>query len=271
MRLLPNFLLSLFLASAGVAAHAQVDADPLPGDPRLVRFSYDENNSYRVFTRPMAATHIQLDNDERVKILALGDTVGWITGFRDNNVFIKPKYPNINTPGTLVTNKKTYQFMFRSTTDNGRWYQRVTFDNPGDAFIEVEATARSQIAVAASEPVASPTQRQEVASTPSVSPELLNFQYDVTGDASVKPVNIFDDGFSTYIQIKNPTDIPAVFRLLDKDLELVEYVLKGNTIVVPRVLDAGLLKLGKDEARFYNKTKVSKKFFGGYDLGGSSK
>lgn len=259
------------LVAFGVASHAQVDAEPMPGDPKLVTFSYDENNSYRVFTRPMASTHIQLDNDERVKYVALGDTAGWMTANRDNNLFIKPRYPNIATPGTVITTKRTYQFLFRSTTDNGRWYQRVSFQNPSDLLIDAEETSRAKLAAVATEtpiPIPQPAQ-PEFRGGQAVSPELLNFEYDVEGSTAVKPVNVFDDGFATYIQIKRPEDVPAVFRLLDKDIELIEYVLKGNTIVVPRVLDAGLLKLGKEEARFYNRKRVSKKLFGGYALEGA--
>lgn len=271
MRPFSKLLLAALVACAGVSAHAQVDADPLPGDPRLVVFPYDENNSYRVFTRPMASTHIQLENDERVKIIAMGDTAGWMTANRDNNVFIKPRYPNINTSGTLITTKRTYQFVFRSTTENGRWYQRVSFQNPADMLIEAADLSREQLAVAAAPRTSAPTIAAEQRGNPAVAPELLNFDYDITGDSSVRPVNVFDDGFATYIQIKKPEDVPAVFRLLSKDIELVEYVLKANTIVVPRVLDAGLLKLGKEEARFYNRQKVQKKFFGDYVLEGAAK
>jgi type IV secretion system protein TrbG len=272
MRLFKQVVVACWVAFAGVSAFAQVDAEPLPGDPRLVVFPYDENNSYRVFTRPMASTHIQLDNDERVKIIAMGDTAGWMTANRDNNVFIKPRYPNINTSGTLITNKRTYQFVFRSTTENGRWYQRVSFNNPSEMLIEASDTSREQLAAAVSTPRATPTAvTSEVRGNPAVSPELLNFDYDIVGDSSVRPVNVFDDGFATYIQIKKPEDVPAVFRLLSKDVELLEYVLKANTIVIPRVLDAGLLKLGKEEARFYNRQKVKKKFFGDYVLEGDTK
>ncbi len=254
---------------AGSWAHAQVDAEPLPGDPRLVVFQYDENNSYRVFTKPLATTHIQFDNDERVKVLALGDTVGWITAQKDNNVFVKPRYPNSSTSGTLITTKRTYQFVFKSTTENGRWYQRVSFQNPSDMLIEASDADRRQLAAAVAERP-SPSAVEE-RSNQSVPPELMNFNYEVSGDARIKPLNVFDDGVATYIQIRQAEDVPAVFRLVDKEVELVEYVLKGNTIVIPRVLEAGLLKLGNQEVRFYNLKRGGKGLFGGYSFEGSGK
>lgn len=261
-------LLALFLSNA----HAQVDAQPLPGDPNLVTFSYDPNNSYRVFTRPLASTHIELEQDERVKILALGDTVGWITAYKgDNNIFIKPRFPNTNTPGTLITTKRTYQFVFRSTTENGRWYQRVAFVNPSDIAIDAMDVDRARLQIASGGGSAGDrTDRTEARgqrlalSTP---PEKLNFNFEIVGEASFRPTAVFDDGESTFIQMRSGEDVPALFRLLsEKEVELLDYVLKGNTLQVPRVLDGGLLKIGTQEVRFYNRARLKKGFFGGFDF-----
>jgi len=250
-------------------AQAQVDAEPLPGDPKLVTFSYDPNNSYRVFTRPLASTHIELEKDERVKFLALGDTAGWITAYKgDNNIFIKPRFPNVNTPGTLVTTKRTYQFVFRSTTENGRWYQRVSFSNPEDIAIEAMAVDRARLQ-SVDGGVVERSDRSELRNqrlTLSAPAEKLNFNYELVGDASFRPVAVFDDGESTFVQLRSGQDVPALFRLMsEKDIELVDYVLKANTLQVPRVLEAGLLKLGAQEVRFYNRHKV-KSLFGGNEV-----
>lgn len=262
-----KFLLAVTLSLAGLLAHAQVDADPLPGDPKLVVFQYDENNSYRVYTKPLAGTHIQLDTDERVKVLALGETTGWITAQKDNNVFIKPRYPNINTSGTLITTKRTYQFTFRSTTESGRWYQRVTFVNSNDMLIEGSDSDRLQLAAAVKE---KPLETSGGRNNQSFAPELLNFNYEVTGDISIRPTTIYDDGSSTYIQVRSVEDVPAVFRLLDKEIELVDYTLRNNnTIVIPRILDSGLLKLGNHQAQFHNLTRVRKGFLGTYSVMGA--
>jgi len=262
-------LIGAIFALLSFVVQAQVDAEPLPGDPNLVTFSYDPNNSYRVFTRPLASTHIELEKDERVKILALGDTVGWITAYKgDNNVFIKPRFANTNTPGTLITTKRTYQFVFRSTTETGRWYQRVSFVNPEDIAIDATEVDRAQLHAAngAGEDGASAQPRQQRIAL-SAPPDKLNFNYEVVGEASFKPTAVFDDGESTFIQMRGGQDVPALFRLVsEKDIELVEYVLKGNTLHVPRVIDGGLLKLGTQEVRFYNRTRLKKGFFGGYDF-----
>jgi type IV secretion system protein VirB9 len=274
------FLSIALFGSIGFAASvsAQLDADPLPGDPRLVVFSYDANNSYRVYTRPMASTHIELGNEERVRMLALGDTAGWITAARDNHIFIKPRYPNVSTSGTLITTRRTYQFVFRSTQDGGRWYQRVTFQFPEDLAIEAADADRLKwmtpdAARSTAMAEADGTSGQAVSqrrSALAVTPEQLNFNYEIEGSADFRPLNVFDDGVSTYVQLRpGAQDIPAVFRLVNgpRDIELLEYTLKGGSIVIPRVLGAGLLKLGQDEVRFFNRKRISRHWLGGYRYG----
>lgn len=264
-------LFGALLALVVFGAQAQVDPEPLPGDPNLVTFAYDPNNSFRVFTRPLASTHIELEQDERVKVLALGDTVGWITAYKgDNNIFIKPRFPNTNTPGTLITTKRTYQFVFRSTTENGRWHQRVSFVDPVGLAIDATEVDRAKLRAAGGTGAAERTERVELrgqrVSLP-VPPEKLNFNYELVGEATFRPTAVFDDGESTFIQMRGGEDVPALFRLVsEKDIELVDYVLKGNTLQVPRVLNGGLLKLGTQEVRFYNRARLKKGFFGGFDF-----
>lgn len=233
-------------------AWALTEAEPLPGDPKLVEFRYDPNNSFRIFTRPLASTHILLEPDERIKQLALGDTSSWVWAHRDNNLFIKPKYPNISTPATLITNKRDYQFLFRSTTESGRWYQRVSFGDQSKLAIDATDEDRQELASAAAE---SKTGSAGTTRAPNVRPEQLNFNYDMDGDAGIKPASIYDDGLATYLVLRSDQDVPAVFRSVNGEIELVEFSIRGNAIVVPRVLEGGLLRLGTQEVRFVNRAK----------------
>jgi len=123
-------------------------------------------------------------------------------------------------------------------------------------------------APAASEPVepngSRPYPRLALAS----SPEHLNFNYEIVGTAAFRPISVFDDGATTFIQFRPGIgDIPAVFRVVsgEGELELVEYAFKGQSLAIRRVLEAGLLKLGREEVRFYNRARGSRaapSFFG---------
>ena len=265
------FTLLLALAQS---TYAQLEADPLPGDPKLVVFQYDENNSYRVYSKPRASTHIQLEKDEVLKVLTMGDTSGWLTAKKENNIFIKPRFQNTSTSGTMITNKRTYQFVFISTTDNGRWYQRVSFQDPANMMVESyenDILAINRETKVLNGDTYSQDKHQNNESPLTISPENLNFKYDIVGEADIRPSNVFDDGFMTYVQLKEGEDVPAVFRLVDKNIELVDYTIRGNNLIIPRVMEAGLLKLGKQEIRFYNLKKMKKGLFSGYRIEGDDK
>lgn len=253
----------------GIGAWAEVKPLTSPGDPKLVVFPFDANNSYRILTRPRAVTHIELSAGERVKILALGDTVSWQAADRDNHVFIKPTYPNQAASGTLVTNLRTYQLLLQAGSETDKFYQRVTFTYPEMIARERADADRAKLSP---EDQALPGERasrgDRVNALATSDPADLNFTYEVKGNAAFKPHQIYDDGKSTYIKLdSNLVDMPALFRLRDgRELELVDYANRNNLLVVGRVLEAGTLKLGDAEVTFHNTRLLRKKWFGtGFD------
>jgi type IV secretory pathway VirB9-like protein len=271
-----------------VGADAQVIAEPLPGDPHLVVFPYDENNSFRVLARPMAVTDIVLEADEKLKVLVLGDTLGWQSAKNGNHVFIKPIYEGRSTSGTLITNKRSYQLMLISTNEAGRWYQRVSFQFPdlvaaqeteedrarldSDSGADDESTQKRAGGAKKGDghQVAAQTKDDD---SKDVDASSLNFNYKIKGDAEFKPLNVYDDGHSTYIKLRKSEDMPALFRIKkvnkkEAEAELVDYSVRfDDTLVIPRILDAGMLKIGKEEVVFYNLNRVKVGFFGSIDLG----
>lgn len=259
-------IVCLVLCLLAPAVHAEVKPLTSPGDPKLVVFPFDANNSYRILTRPRSVTNIELSPDERVKILALGDTVSWQAADRDNHVFIKPTYPNQTASGTLVTNRRTYQLLLQAGSETDKFYQRVTFSYPDVIARERADADRAKLTPADQLPVGDRLPRVERANPLATSdPADLQFTYEVTGIAAFKPHQIYDDGKSTYIKLdSNLVDMPALFRLRDgKDLELVEYANRNNLLIVGRVLEAGVLKLGETEVRFHNTKLLRKRWFGG--------
>lgn len=142
MSFIVRILAAILFLAGPLSAHAVLIATPLPGDTRLVRFDFDPNNTYQILTRPKAVTDIQLEAGEVVKGVALGDSFSWDceTGVA-GHIFIRPKYDDVVTSGTVVTDRRTYQLMLRSTeADVGKWYQRVTWGYPGTSMLQPIAT-----------------------------------------------------------------------------------------------------------------------------------
>lgn len=246
---------ALLCGTVSVSAHAELSPTALPGDTRLVEFEYDADNTYLILTKPKAATHLELAADEEVQTIAAGDTKHWEIQRTANgrHVFVKPTYPNQENPCTIITTKRTYQIVFRSTDAGAKWYQRVNWRHGQTVLLDI-----AQIQPKAAEQGVGDAAGRAAGATKAgddelrVNPSKMRFGYQVIGDAEFKPVAIFDDGTFTWIKMPPQVqELPALFAQTDEDdYQLVNYVVKGEHIVAQRLLKAGVLKLGKSEVRF---------------------
>ena len=246
---------------------AELIATPLTGDTRLVQFTYDEDNTFLVLAKPKAVTHIQFAPDEILQSVASGDTAQWeLTPTKNRkNLFIKPQFDGIETSMTVITDKRTYQFVLRSTAEGKKWYQRVSWLYSSSLVLEqdavLEATAASGTTVALPEPIPTAPARSQIrtihpdSSAGSASPQAtlkpdsLRFNYKIDGDTPFKPTQVFDDGKFTYFRLpQDVQELPALFAVVDgQDYSLVNYTVDGTYMVAQRLLDTAVLKLGKAE------------------------
>lgn len=256
-------LLSLALAALAslgqTYVHAELIATPLPGDTRLVQFPFDEDNTYLVYTKPKAVTHLQFAADETIQSVAAGDPVQWELSPTKNrrNIFVKPRYEALETSMSVITDKRVYQFVLKSTSEGKKWYQRVNWQYATAMLLENDPLPEVVVSEA---PQQRPKEAREIAGSGqdvanSFRPEELRFGYEITGDAPFKPTNIFDNGKFTYF--KMPSDIqelPALFAVVEgQEYSLVNYVIDGDYIIAQRLLAEAVLKLGKKEIRVIKK------------------
>jgi P-type conjugative transfer protein VirB9 len=242
-------------------SHAEIAATPLPGDTRLVVFTYDPHNSYQVMTRPKSVTDIQFNGEERVKALALGDTIQWEVAKTGDgqHLFIKPKVENIRTSATVITDKRSYQLLLTSTTTEGKWYQRVSWEYPELVLLnELEQAQVTDKAAAEQSRLDAQTMAK------GVTIEDMNFRYEIEGEAPFKPSGVMDDGKFTYIRMPSQLqELPALFMVSPEgDAELINYIVKGEYLVVQRLVDRVLLKIGKQEVKVVNSKTTRAGFFG---------
>lgn len=261
--------------------HAELIATPLTGDTRLVQFVYDEDNTFLVLSKPKAVTHLQFAGDEVLQSVASGDTAQWeLTPTKNRkNLFIKPKFEGIETSMTVITDKRTYQFVLRSTADGKKWYQRVSWMYSSSLVLEQDAVLDSQsnapmfgglpesgpnLGGRQPRPTFNlPPVNSSTGSASSLNPASLRFNYKIDGDAEFKPTQVFDDGKFTYLRMSQDVqEMPALFSVIEgQDYSLVNYTVDGNYIVAQRLLDVAVLKLGKAEVRI-TKVKPSGGFLG---------
>lgn len=270
-------LAGLLLASG---SNAELVATPLSGDSRLVQFNYDEDNTFLILSKPKAVTHIAFAADEMVQSIAAGDTAQWeLTPTKSRkNMFIKPRYEGLETSMTIITDKRTYQFVLRSTGDGKKWYQRVSWLYAGTTVLEQDVKLDSLAADAGfnaggrrmandQELIRPAVSSSDAPSTAGLRPDKLRFGYEINGNAPFKPVNVFDDGRFTYL--KMPADVqelPALFTVIEgQNYSLVNYTIDGDYMVAQRLLTEAVLKLGKSEIRIV-KQPPKKSWFGSREV-----
>jgi type IV secretory pathway VirB9-like protein len=65
-------------------------------------------------------------------------------------------------------------------------------------------------------------------------------------------VSLFDDGKFTWIRMPSRlVELPALFGMTESgETSIVNYVVQGDYMLAQRVMERGVLKLGKQEVRF---------------------
>lgn len=258
-----------------VSAQAEVVVGtPVRGDTRLIQYHFDPDATYLVLAKPKAVTHLQFAANEVIRSVAAGDTSSFeLTPTKDRrHIFIKPKWEDLETSMTVLTDQRTYQFVLRSTGEGKKWHQRVSWIYGSEMLLPLP---ESDIAQGDSAPTqarlpeptqADPTVAAAAASPTGVTgikPDSLRFNYEVSGDASFKPSVVFDDGRFTYFKLpQDIQELPALFAVIDgNDYSLVNFEVKGQYLVAQRLMPVAVLKLGRAEIRI-TKQEPKKSFFG---------
>jgi type IV secretion system protein VirB9 len=202
---------------------------PLPAvaaDSRIQTVDYDPDRVIRLRGQFNIQTMIEFEPSERIENVAVGDALGWqvTPNKRANKLFVKPVSRGAMTNMTVVTDRRRYAFSL-SVAAPAPWVLRFRYPAPIVA------------AVAAPPP------------PPPVDPATLNRAYSLSGDRTLFPSAVWDDGAQTYFQWPTGAALPAIFALSGKKTEtLVNYVVKGDTLVVQQVAPRFMLRLGKASA-----------------------
>jgi type IV secretion system protein VirB9 len=207
------------------------DSDPV-GPTRTQVQVYDSEVPTEILTVPGVPTDLQLAPHEKITGLALGDTLQWRVEELPGHLFLKPLRPDLFTAGTLVTNLRVYSLVLRSTTPQGPWVMRVRW-------ILDEEKSLSSPSGKTIHPF-------------SLIPRRVHTHYTIKGDAEFRPLEVFDDGRFTWIDMGHPQVLPAVFIVDAEGSRLVNYLLHPPYFVVQRLMPRFLLKLGGTEVEVIN-------------------
>ena len=216
-------LLALALAAATPAA-AQIRPQPGAGDPRIHVIDYDPNQVIEIQAAPGYQVTLEFGSDEQIENVAVGDSGAWqVSANRaGGHIFLKPLQP-IATNMTVVTSQRVYAFelvpLSGPSLDMAYW---VRFRYPGAARAQYSASAEL----------------------------ILEGRYRLSGEASLRPSRISDDGLQTFVQFPRDAAIPAIYAVDERGNEsLVNGMMRDDLYVIDAVVPRLVFRIDQHVAR----------------------
>lgn len=216
-------LLALALAAAEPAT-AQVRPQPGAGDPRIQVVDYDAAQVIQIQAAPGYQVTLEFGSDEQIENVAVGDSGAWqVSANRaGGHIFLKPLQP-IATNMTVVTSQRVYAFELvplpGPSPDMAYW---IRFRYPG-AGASTQQSASAEL--------------------------IIEGRYRLSGEASLRPSRISDDGEHTYIQFPRDAAIPAIYAVDERGSEsLVNGMMRDDLYVIDAVVQRLVFRIDQHVA-----------------------
>ena len=226
---------------------------PATGNAGIIRYQYGTSQP-SIICAVLQVCDVELQPGEKVQSLHLGDSSRWsvepaVTGIGENQIIhliIKPTDVGLETSMVVGTDRRTYHMRLRS--HRFQYMPRVAFSYPEDdqakwaALLERETKENAK-------------QREE-RTIPQTKEYLgdLNFDYRISGEATWKPVRVYNDGVQTVIQMPatmKQKEAPALLVIrkeggvfTSEETAMVNYSLQGDRYIVDQVFDRAVLIAG---------------------------
>lgn len=158
------------------------------------------------------------------------------------HLILKPLDVGLDTSLVVATNKRTYHFRLRSTRTE--FMPFVSFTYPEDEQAKWEAIKSQQQKFVADNTL------------PSTGEYLgnLNFNYTISGNASWKPVRVYNDGKKTIIEMPDSiSEVSAPILLVvrkdgglfsDAETDMINYRVQSNRYIADAIFDKAILIVG---------------------------
>ena len=204
-------------------ASAQIRPQPGPGDPRMQVIDYDPNQVIEIQAAPGYQVTLEFGSDEQIDNVAVGDSEAWqVSANRTGgHVFLKPLQP-VSTNMTVVTSQRVYAFelvpMPGPSPEMAYW---VRFRYPGA--VQAQQSAAAEL--------------------------ILQGRYRLSGEPSLRPSRISDDGEHTYIEFPRDAALPAIYSVDERGTEsLVNGMMRDDLFVIDAVMPRLVFRIDRHVA-----------------------
>lgn len=220
-------------------------------------FPYSEGALYQIYVAPVHVTDIALEPGEQLKSVAAGDTAQWKIGDTESgtsagrqvHVLVKPVSAALPMNNLVIlTDRRTYHIEAHPT--KATYMAEVSWRYPQDELFALQAkNARAE-------------DHADASAADAVDLSDLRFRYAITGENPPwRPVQVFDDTHKVYIRFPAGIaqgELPPLF-VVGSDgstAALVNYRVRGATMIVDRLFAAAELRLGADPQQIVRITRT---------------
>jgi hypothetical protein len=215
-----------------------------------------------VATHLRYTTLIELPEAEQIVQEFCGDKDLWAINDQRNFVFIKPlgEKPGRDTNLYVTTaSGNIYSFVLREVSNDPKTRADIKItiqQGDQDSIVAMKGAPKFVPAstVAALEAQVAEQQKELAKAKVSIKPEAL--VHDYVWDRNSKAADRFGirdishDNVFTYIDA-DTQEAPSLYEFVDNKPTILQYTLKNGVYTVPKVLDAGELRMGKLKADFH--------------------
>jgi len=236
---------------------AALSTSVLGATARTVR--YGPRDVIDVSCKIRNSTLIILPAGEKLLDLVIGDRDMWLLEGTDRYAYVKPTQVGSSTTINLIAQSgNVYTFLAREVTKN---YEAapdiklfVELADPsqfhpltvGPRYVLADEADALKAQLAAQAERAEKEREQYAAEYPTQ----IAFDYEYRRDLRpFKVAAIWHDEKTTYIRC-HATEKPALYSVNDGQPTLIEYQVRGDVFIVPKVLDRGRLIIGKKKFDF---------------------
>lgn len=222
---------------------------PFSGPNGTVRFVFGAQQP-SIVCAVLQVCDVALQAGEQVNSIQLGDTARWtvepaISGSGSTEILhliIKPLDVGLETSLVVTTNRRSYHLKLRS--HRTEYMPQVAFTYPEEALAKWETIKTKE------------REERQDRTIPQTGEYLgnLSFDYDVDGDATWKPVRVYNDGRKTIIEmpkVMQQTESPSLLVVrkdgglfTDAETVIVNYRVQGDRYIVDTVFDKAILIAG---------------------------
>lgn len=229
-------LLMLAIAHGG-PGWAQIPTAPVPGpgDSRIREFYYDRDAVVAIEGRLGYEMMIEFNPDERIENVSIGDALAWQVSpnRKATLLFLKPMAKARATSMTVVTSARVYSFLLSVNERDMKSADQIL---------------RLRFLYLPPPPLPAPPPPP-----PPPPPPVLNHNYTTSGSKRFVPINVFDDGTSTFFQFDPARGIPAIFFMApDGSEETANTRMAGAYTIVDLTAERFVVRYGNTKTELHN-------------------